>query len=777
MAGPTFDEIFVNKVDSKVESEITRRKNIYSKGIQGSVLSDDEYKWLYRKTAYLTLRRLKSTESVVIYDINLGKPLMDIVYNENPADISRFREVSPQVARDVNINSAEVTQTTGYPVLLGPVTVPLLDLYTPEKGFIATTLIEASIDTIGEGLAYTTKFSVKFIIHDRDQVSFYLENLMRPLTPIELGFGWSTEDNDPNRGFVRGTVTNFSFSANSDGSWNCMIEGYSNPSLVDGVGLTSVTVTENVTTVTGRRNDTLPIYSDNTYVKTTSQAEINSQLASANLININGGLGTILTNLIDNTSAIFDNPVGSQRKISIKTVASDFEPTNIKNVTGYYIIDMPTGVFLYPLGIRSLGVFVTEAQTLPRAYIRLDSLIHIINCILAYNLRTQKDTPTQFIINPDVSYFSKCDEVIMKTGPADFYKFAFPYSSVGDGYVSFPPIVDFKNYSTDSYYLGAILLNVEYVLTEFLATISNIKNNSEIKLNTFQGFLNNLFKQLDVETGGMIQATCFMTDTEVIIKNINSVNTTIKKEEALEITAFTTNSVCREILVESDVSNEIITVAALAGQSETSIGNSVSKQIITENGKVITIQEWKSYSEAQKNLIRARIPINIDEVLVQSYLEIPSNIINLIEKYNISYRGIAGDPRADAPPNQTRNQDSQYLDEYLQEPYPTSHYAYVMRIQELYKLIFQGARQSVFEGNNTMWKSIFNLRTATFPIKLKIKLDGIHGFKQGNSITTNWLPTGYNSKNCYFTILRISHTISNNDWYTELEAIYRIILP
>jgi hypothetical protein len=275
----------------------------------------------------------------------------------------------------------------------------------------------------------------------------------------------------------------------------------------------------------------------------------------------------------------------------------------------------------------------------------------------------------------------------------------------------------------------------------------------------------------------MIQATCFMTDTEVIIKNINSVNTTIKKEEALEITAFTTNSVCREILVESDVSNEIITVAALAGQSETSIGNSVSKQIITENGKVITIQEWKSYSEAQKNLIRARIPINIDEVLVQSYLEIPSNIINLIEKYNISYRGIAGDPRADASSNQIINQDSQYLDEYLQEPYPTSHYAYVMRIQELYKLIFQGARQSVFEGNNTMWKSIFNLRTATFPIKLKIKLDGIHGFKQGNSITTNWLPTGYNSKNCYFTILRVSHTISNNDWYTELEAIYRIILP
>jgi hypothetical protein len=270
-----------------------------------------------------------------------------------------------------------------------------------------------------------------------------------------------------------------------------------------------------------------------------------------------------------------------------------------------------------------------------------------------------------------------------------------------------------------------------------------------------------------------------MTDAEVIIKNINSVNTTIKKEEALEITAFTTNSVCREIMVESDVSNEIITVAALAGQSETSIGNSVAraKQIITENGKVITIQEWKSYSETEKNLIRARIPVNIDEVLNQEYLETPSNIINLIMKYNVSYRGIAGDPRADAPSNQTINKTNVYLDAYLQEPYPTSHSAYVMRIQELYKLIFQGARQSVFEGNNTMWKSIFNLQTATFPIKLKIKLDGIHGFKQGNSITTNWLPTGYNSKNCYFTILRISHTISNNDWYTELEAIYRVILP
>jgi hypothetical protein len=779
MAGPTLDDIFYSEVDTKVQSEINRRKGIYSKGIQGSTsaLADEEYRWLYRKTAYLTLRRLTDSETTVIYDINFGKPKMDIIYNNDPSGApesdTRYRRESVKIGRDVTISSGSNTTTTGYSTLLGPTTAPLLDLYTPDKGFIATTLVEATIDTIGEGLAYTTKFSVKFIVHDRDKVSFYLENLMRPLTPIELGFGWSTEDNDPNRGFLRGTVTNFSFSANNDGSWNCMIEGYSNPALANSIPLTSVCTTQLTSTVTGRRTDFFPIYADNTYVAAPPQSEIDRKIKSANLININGGLGTVLSNLIENSSLIFDSS-----EVSItNTVSYDYDPSNVQYVTGFYVINMRTGRFLSPFGMIGID-YGSTAERVPQTYIRLDSLIHIINCILAYNLRLQKDTPIRVVIDSDTSHFPECAPEIMKTGPADFYKFAFPESTIGnpgfpyvDGWIA-------DRYPTTLYYIGALLLNVEYVMSEFIAAVTNIKSvdsktNPNFNTNTFIAFLNNLLKQLDVETGGMIQAACFTTDTEIIIKNINSIKVPpIKKDDILTLTAFTTNSVCREISVESEVSSEILTVAAVASNTETSIGNSVvNKTLVTEDGKAITLEKWRSYSDAERDLLRNNTTgVNFESVLKSRYLDNPKNIVKLIELYNESYTGFDGT-------NQEKNRNGEYLDAFLQEPFPTSHSGYVMRIQELYKLIFQGARQAVLEGDNTMWNSIFNLRTATFPIKLKIKLDGIHGFKQGNSITTNWLPTGYNSKNCYFTVLKISHTISNNDWYTELEAMYRIILP
>lgn len=798
MAGLTFDDIYNRKTDPGVIAEIERRKKIYSKGIQGSnsALADEEYRWLYRKTSYLTLRNLESYESTVIYDINFGKPKMDIIYNDVPVGSSdtdtRYRRETAKVGRDAKITKAEINDPTGYSILLGPITAPLLDLYTTDKGFIATTLIEASIETYGDyGLAFTEKFSVKFIVHDRDKVNFYLENLMRPLTAVELGFGWSTEDNDPNRGFLRGTVTNFSFSANNDGSWNCMIEGYSNPQMASGVPVSSISVTKYLTNVSGRRNDFLPVYADNTYVKVPSQNDIDFAKRTANLININGGLGTILSNLIDNTQLIFDTGKSEPNFYTTQykdVIECKFNPINIQTLTGFYIINLPTGRWLTPLGISALGYIDNEREFVPRAYIRLDALIHVINCILAYNLRLQKDTPIRIIIDPNTSTFNGTDPIIISTGPADFFKFAFPDSIIGSGTVMFPIFPGGKGddftLSNNQYYLGAILLNVEYILSEFIAATTNYKSEENKTVQSFQTFLNNLFKQLSIETGGMIHAACISTDTEIIIKDINSIQKNIDKKYILELSAFTPNSVCREVSIESEISNEILTVAAVVSDTDTSIGKGTfSDTILTETGVPVTLDMWNSYNEVERERIQERfkyLKVDIGTILKNQFLQNPKTILELIRKYNRAYDGIIGKFASfDDEPlnNQERNQDGQFLDDFLNEPFPTSHSGYVMRLRELYRLIFQGARQAVLEGNNSTWNTIFNLRTATFPIKLKIKLDGIHGFKFGNYITTNWLPNGYSSKNCYFQIIKVSHTISNNDWYTELEAIYRIILP
>ena len=67
-----------------------------------------------------------------------------------------------------------------------------------------------------------------------------------------------------------------------------------------------------------------------------------------------------------------------------------------------------------------------------------------------------------------------------------------------------------------------------------------------------------------------------------------------------------------------------------------------------------------------------------------------------------------------------------------------------------------------------------DLKTAVFPISYKVTLDGINGFLYGNAITTNWLPKQYRDDRVYWTVKTITHTIQNNDWTTELEAIYRV---
>jgi hypothetical protein len=58
------------------------------------------------------------------------------------------------------------------------------------------------------------------------------------------------------------------------------------------------------------------------------------------------------------------------------------------------------------------------------------------------------------------------------------------------------------------------------------------------------------------------------------------------------------------------------------------------------------------------------------------------------------------------------------------------------------------------------------------PIELSITLDGIKGFRFGNTIKIDYLPAGY--ENVVFTVTKIVHVIENNDWTTQLSTVCRI---
>ena len=64
------------------------------------------------------------------------------------------------------------------------------------------------------------------------------------------------------------------------------------------------------------------------------------------------------------------------------------------------------------------------------------------------------------------------------------------------------------------------------------------------------------------------------------------------------------------------------------------------------------------------------------------------------------------------------------------------------------------------------------------PLKLSVTLDGINGFKFGDTLTTDYLPPKYrDSAGAYkavFTVTKVNHSISNNDWTTQIDTVCRL---
>ena len=73
-------------------------------------------------------------------------------------------------------------------------------------------------------------------------------------------------------------------------------------------------------------------------------------------------------------------------------------------------------------------------------------------------------------------------------------------------------------------------------------------------------------------------------------------------------------------------------------------------------------------------------------------------------------------------------------------------------------------------NNDAHW-----LYNAVYPVNLSISIDGIHGFKFGDTLKTQMIPKTYNSDyNMIFTVSKITHVIKDNDWETTLDTFSRI---
>jgi len=65
-----------------------------------------------------------------------------------------------------------------------------------------------------------------------------------------------------------------------------------------------------------------------------------------------------------------------------------------------------------------------------------------------------------------------------------------------------------------------------------------------------------------------------------------------------------------------------------------------------------------------------------------------------------------------------------------------------------------------------------------FPLEFEVTLDGIEGFKFGDTIASNYLPDRYKNASggskVVFTVTEYEHKIADNDWQTTIKALARI---
>jgi hypothetical protein len=67
------------------------------------------------------------------------------------------------------------------------------------------------------------------------------------------------------------------------------------------------------------------------------------------------------------------------------------------------------------------------------------------------------------------------------------------------------------------------------------------------------------------------------------------------------------------------------------------------------------------------------------------------------------------------------------------------------------------------------------LNKAIYPVKFSVTMDGINGFKFGDTLSTTMIPALYNTTyNMVFTVSKVIHSIENKDWTTQLETVARV---
>jgi len=703
---------FYNNVTQDVKDEIYRREKLYW---PSGHVSNDALAWNYQKTAYMILTALKVTPKSVAYNspASTVPPLTPALTTTKPIRPNwRSATVGDYQANAIASKPVTIEKSSEVITRITTPNAPILDLYGPNYTNSTGTLRGAVLTsaTIGVEGTYGSilRIIVNFTVFDKDELDRYMNNFLRPGVDIGLEWGWTVNEKlNVNTGNITGTVFNFSFAANTDGSWQCTLHAF---------GPSAMTYGFNV---------------DAKDAENTTPDPSNYKVY---------GLLELFRSVVDQVGDFYtmgeqinggENPVKkiyASQAIPVSAKSNSTYPYNPDKKEGpiFYIYKLPSQFFPAFNGNKEL-----ISEYTPMAYITLGNLVELINSKI--NAVSKRGLPTYEFLQDGVNICvgTGLNERFLQTGPADSSKFAFTTQRNGAPGSEFQSVLSLRD-SSESFssqlsgksiaLQNLVLVNVQFIVDELQQIISGNKNVQNKKITSF---LNLLFAQLETETGGIIDLV-FVPNRDsdgnivsILIQNKNgdpdNASTSITP---FSIPMMTKNSVVRAMNIESKIPDAIVTEVATYTRAGLSYGEEEQIDVKSSNDqkKILLDDLLKSNTDYLTNLVGS------DTTITSTINQWRTNIRNI-------YR----------------------------------------RLASIESSLTLNSNGSVISINNIM-----DLKTAVFPISYKVTLDGINGFLYGNAITTNWLPKQYRDDRVYWTVKTITHTIQNNDWTTELEAIYRV---
>ena len=749
---------FVNDVPEDIKEEVRRRSSVYW---PSGHINDNELSWNYQKTSYLILSSYEtSTLQPSVPNTNQGPSAAGYTSATAKENSKRWRTEPPQ---PLPRPEKEIKIQTIRSKIQNPV-APINDLYK-ENGTISGAILNSaeitSDNTVGR-FGAILRITVNFTVFDRYELDSYMDNFLRPGRDIGLEFGWSVDSNiNVNKGKIYGTVFNFSFSAKEDGSWDCTLHAYGASAMTYGFPINSKdTSTENPQGVDITNFATYGlldiIQSSVDFANSIYESEeaipvkFNCKKIDISEIPSAGFWGQIFP------GRKFDRVATENRDREIRAENADpnAPPTGrlpgaavltktIKENIDVYFYKLPT-VFIPGIeakttinpnfGTSNKSTSTSDSnvtEIIP--YISLHNLIKLINSRI--NKISKRELPNYIFVKDgeNVCVGNNYHTFFLQTGPANSSKFGFTTQRNGQGTQSVLSLGgsgepgDFSN-SGNRVTIPLqhlILINTIFIKDELNKIISADKNIQDKKITSF---LNTLFSQLNTETGGIINLVLMPEYDrdgnvgDIFILNEHGLPSSVSKITPFSIPMMTRGSVVRSMNIESKVPDAIITEVAVFSRNGLGYGN---------NDVSITGTGATSSEEVKKGLLSQLFELN------STYM---NNLIG------------------------TKESSAASIDMWRN------------KVRDVYRRLFSIEQNLVLniDGKVQSINNILDLKTATFPIYLKLTLDGINGFLYGNSITTNWLPKQYQDSRIYWTVTNIRHRIENNDWITELEAIYRV---